>query len=757
MRNKTKAFDYVNVIKYLIIFTAYLCLNKLEPTVYPYSTALYTALIASQENFVSASIFYLLSFIVLGRAGLLASSAIVIGATLLIRLIRKFNSSKIFEYVFFTAISMSGFLFLGDTSIETVIEKRVICVIISCVLTLILSTSISAIEKKGFKFKMNVEEYLSIIVSIVAIGIGVCNLVSPLLWKSVSLIIILLSSYFFNTGISVIIASSLGVSLSIYFGSINFVAIYVFWGLIVESFKPFSRYLSAISVVFFDYLIFLVFNVYPSYGVKELLPISLASVFFCIIPTKFLSSLKEKFLYFREKQLVRQTINRNRLMLSNKLFELSAVFMEMSSAFDSFKKREESMDKVKERSLNEIREKICKNCENYPRCKTNEKKIKAGINKMIDIGLAKSKLSLIDLPEEVGSLCIHPTDVIFCVNKFLSEFRNYRISYMNLSNSRAIIAKEAEGVSEILKGLALETGTQLKYQSKLEKTLLDELQKKGFLINEILIFGEENQTKINLILNMKEFSLSLLNNIIEKIVKCKVILCEKNNITEEKIFLSFKKRVDFDAVFGTANVKKDGSDISGDTHSVLRISDDKFLVALSDGMGSGEDAQNISSVSLSLIESFYKAGMNSNLILATVNKLLSINTEDSFTALDVSVINLKDGIADFIKYGAPYGFIINEGAVKIIEGNTLPLGILEDLAPSVAQTKISDGDMIVLLTDGISDAFGSSSAVIDFLRTVPAKNPQTLSNQILAKAISLNGGKHLDDMTALAVRIFKTA
>jgi stage II sporulation protein E len=161
------------------------------------------------------------------------------------------------------------------------------------------------------------------------------------------------------------------------------------------------------------------------------------------------------------------------------------------------------------------------------------------------------------------------------------------------------------------------------------------------------------------------------------------------------------------------------------------------------------------SISLSLIESFYKAGMNSDLILNTVNKLLSINTEDSFTALDVSVIDLENKSADFIKYGAPYGFIINDGAVKIIEGNTLPLGILEDLSPSVAKTEVYDGDMILLLTDGISDAFKSSSAIIDFLRSVPAKNPQTLTNQILSKAVALNDGKHLDDMTALAVRIFK--
>ena len=148
--------------------------------------------------------------------------------------------------------------------------------------------------------------------------------------------------------------------------------------------------------------------------------------------------------------------------------------------------------------------------------------------------------------------------------------------------------------------------------------------------------------------------------------------------------------------------------------------------------------------------------MNSTLILNTVNNLLTLNNDDSFTALDISVINLKDKTIDFIKYGAPYGFIINDGAVKIIEGNTLPLGILEELSPSVAQTNVEDGDMILLLTDGISDAFGSSSEIIDFLRSIPAKNPQFLTNQILSKAISISGGKKSDDMTALAVRIFKT-
>ena len=234
-----------------------------------------------------------------------------------------------------------------------------------------------------------------------------------------------------------------------------------------------------------------------------------------------------------------------------------------------------------------------------------------------------------------------------------------------------------------------------------------------------------------------------------------MILCDKNNLSVDKCYLVFRKQPPFDAVFGVAKTTKEGSNKSGDTHSVMKLSGDKFMVALSDGMGSGDNAEKISSVAISLIESFYKAGLSGNLILSTVNKLLAINSEDTFTALDISVIDLKTCQADFIKYGSPYGFIIGENGIRIIEGNTLPLGILDELKPSVCQADLSGDNMVLLVTDGVSDAFGSSGEIIDFIRSVPALNPQTLADSIVAKAIELNDGKPKDDMTALAVRLFK--
>ena len=171
-------------------------------------------------------------------------------------------------------------------------------------------------------------------------------------------------------------------------------------------------------------------------------------------------------------------------------------------------------------------------------------------------------------------------------------------------------------------------------------------------------------------------------------------------------------------------------------------------------MGSGEYAESVSGATLALIESFYRAGMSGELILGTVNKVLSINTEDSFTALDIGVVDLTSLRADFIKFGAPYGFIITEDGIRIVEGNSLPLGILEDLKPEIHSTDLAPNNMLVFFSDGISDAYRSSSEMIDFLRTLPAKNPQNLADEILSHAIALENGAKKDDMTVLCVRVF---
>ncbi len=758
MKSKKIKLDYISVIKYLLTLLGFVILNCVEKSVYPYSTALYIAVMLNGSSPFITPLLYLSSFLILGKPSLLASASVPATLFLAVILIyKKFKVKPRLEIILFTLVSSVGFILIGDTSTLIPIEKRILVSILIMALTLLSLIAVKAVSQKGLKYKLGFEEYLSIAVLTAVFGLGICNLITPILWKGVSALILLLVCYLYRSGTGSLVSAVLGISLAISYNDVSYVAILLVWNVACSGFNLLSRYLSAVALVLCDFIVEIIFGIYGGYGLAEFLPVFIAGVLFCIIPTKPLKALKEKLYSFRERQLVRQSINRNRLMLSNKLYELSGVFTEMAGAFGAFKRANLTDDGAREGIQKQILSSVCKNCDNYPNCKKSERSLAFNLGKMTDIGFAKGKLSFIDLSKDVLDVCVHPNDILFAMNKLLADYRSYKLENANLASGRDIIAQEAVGVAEILRGLALETGALLKYQSRLERRLAEELFRNGFNVSELLIYGEEERTSVSLILTMPEFSLAKLQTVISKCVGLELTLKDKSDVNENKCYLSFAKRAEYDAVFGLAKAKKDGSEISGDTHSVTRISDEKFLLALSDGMGSGEYAENVSSVSLSLIESFYKAGLNSTLILNTVNKLLSINTEDSFTALDVSVIDLNTCAVDFIKYGSPYGFIVGENGVRIIEGNSLPLGIIDELKPAVANTYLNDGDVIVLVTDGISDAFGSSSEVIDYLRSVSAKNPQTLADGILDKAVELSNGEKKDDMTVLAVRVYKRA
>jgi stage II sporulation protein E len=147
--------------------------------------------------------------------------------------------------------------------------------------------------------------------------------------------------------------------------------------------------------------------------------------------------------------------------------------------------------------------------------------------------------------------------------------------------------------------------------------------------------------------------------------------------------------------------------------------------------------------------------MSSDLVLSTINKLLTFHKEETFACVDIALINLDDGNAHIVKIGSPCGFILSDNTIKVLEGSSLPLGILDSLHPSTASYTLSENDVLLFLSDGVTDAFGSLTDLYDVLKSIPANNPQQLADAILTQAIQAYGGLPKDDMTALAVRLFR--
>ena len=200
---------------------------------------------------------------------------------------------------------------------------------------------------------------------------------------------------------------------------------------------------------------------------------------------------------------------------------------------------------------------------------------------------------------------------------------------------------------------------------------------------------------------------------------------------------------------------KFGEVLCGDKVEILKTEDADILI-LADGMGSGEYARRISESTISLLESFFRAKMPSSLVLSTINKLLTFSREETFACVDIAVVDLDNGAADIVKIGSPMGFILSGNTLKILESGSLPLGILESLHPDTSSYTLQEDDVLLFLSDGITSAFGSSADLYETLKNIPAANPQQLADTILNQAVALYGGSAKDDMTVLAVRLFKS-
>ena len=189
---------------------------------------------------------------------------------------------------------------------------------------------------------------------------------------------------------------------------------------------------------------------------------------------------------------------------------------------------------------------------------------------------------------------------------------------------------------------------------------------------------------------------------------------------------------------------------SGDSHILLELDDDRLLVLLCDGMGSGPEAARESATAVRLLARFMEAGADSALAVETVNALLlNRSPEDMFATVDMLVLDLATGTASFTKLAACPTLIARDGVLRRVQGGRLPLGILEKVQPARSRTLLVPGDTLALLSDGVWEALGPDAVAKLLMEGAPDMN--ALAERMLDTAREAAGPR--DDMTAICLRL----
>lgn len=754
-----KKFNYSVLLKYISLF--FVCLvfaNARLGELSPFLFAFYFALLYVGVNEKISSGFILCSACLIDftiQTFFISITVVAIG--LICFCIHKFSKKKMFllTNIIFYIVSLVVYIYYSYYDFKNLILYILLGII--CLFVFAVVLQILLLRKNCFKLTLDESVCFLFVLAVLGIGVSGINLYGIALYRFFIMFAVLICVAIGNHGLTYVITLALSFGVAIGVGNLLPVAEFIILAMLSSVFAMPNKYKIVFMVILGDVFIQYFFFFKDFSLIYELIPVVCACVIFTILPNRRLNALSDMVYVKKSEMTSRNLINTTRKNIRKRMSELSNVFLEMKHLHLNMIKKELNKEELIAMLNREVMCVCCKDCLEKNRCtRALGTDNKSNLHMVLDIAVTKGKLTLLDIPSGLANRCGQVNNLISLINRLNSEYKQYKNMMADVNNVKILLADQMGAVSNLLLNLGSEIDTNVGFDIAKENKIISRLLSQNIQCKEVLLYTEKFDN-LSAVLVVK--SENLYNTVIEKVVsetlKCKMVI-EKTSPLDESdyVAISLKKKGKYDCVFGLASCNKAGNLECGDCHSIMRLNNNKFLLALCDGMGAGVNAHRMSSLTLGLIENFYKVGFDNDIILESVNKLLAVNNQENYSTLDVCLLDLDREMADFIKVGAPFGLIKRDGQVEVVSGGALPIGALDNITPAVYKTTISTKDIIILTTDGIVDAFDGQENMVEFVNKLANTNPQTLAETILAEAVRLNNMSAKDDMTVLVARTY---
>lgn len=221
-----------------------------------------------------------------------------------------------------------------------------------------------------------------------------------------------------------------------------------------------------------------------------------------------------------------------------------------------------------------------------------------------------------------------------------------------------------------------------------------------------------------------------------------------------------EEETSFIVLTGFSRAIKEDESVSGDNYTVMETEKGRITMMLSDGTGSGEKAGRDSGRVLDLMEKMLEAGYGTDTAINMVNTaLFAVGEDENHPTLDICDIDLYEGSCQLRKVGGAVTFLKRQEAVELLAAGNLPLGVFRQVEAQPLYRKLQDGDYLIMVSDGVVDAFGEG----EYEKTMAAavagiedRNPGEIAERLLRIALRASGGRIRDDMTIGVAGIWKT-
>lgn len=399
--------------------------------------------------------------------------------------------------------------------------------------------------------------------------------------------------------------------------------------------------------------------------------------------------------------------------------------------------------------------KICKNCLMCIKCWEREYDITAAA--LMDSASYLEEVGYLEaesLPSHFRNKCKKLKLFVDEVNKQYDNYKIEQVLKRKVSVGEDMAARQIKDFSKIIDGINSRLTREISFDTALEQQLgeaLDKLPVPVYSLNAVIDHKGRYDISITIPARI-ETTLEEIGDAVSSAIGKKM---ELSCVNEEhsRATVHFTEAAPFNVECGQASAPKRGQEVCGDSKSISPLSDGRILLAISDGMGSGETAARQSDAAIELLGRFLDAGFDTQSTLRMINSILMLrDNSETFATVDIAMIDRYTGGCEFIKIGANCAYILNNHKVKQISSRSLPAGILKEVDAEKTALRLKDESYVILLSDGIESA--NDRWVAEYIEKLPPCTPQQLADSILKAATEHYGGRE-DDMTVLTAKISK--
>lgn len=223
------------------------------------------------------------------------------------------------------------------------------------------------------------------------------------------------------------------------------------------------------------------------------------------------------------------------------------------------------------------------------------------------------------------------------------------------------------------------------------------------------------------------------------------------------IQITFQSAVRFTYDYGVFTRSFQNTVYSGDAHSVIPLHSGLVAFVLSDGMGQNMEAYHESRKVIRLLRECLQHQMNPETAMHTLHYVMSLkHHSDLYATVDLALLDLQEGKLWSFKAGSMSTYLLRGKDCVKIDSQSVPIGFLPTMSVDAEERIVKDGDILVMLSDGMFSPEYSleeqENELIRLMRKYESTPTGSLAD-LLAAEFSHKYPAAEDDRTLIVVKV----